>query len=130
MGQSNGKYYGGNAGVNAQISGIPTGPWGNNGSWYGGLNRVATFVNFSDGLNNGALPTATTLGNSTHGSPCTWFLDSSSAVIAGATSGHRNLITPVSTGSTAYGGSGNLTYQYTTGTKRNYAEPRCRSDFT
>lgn len=121
VGQSNGKYYGGNAGTGAQIGGIPTGPWGNNGTWYGGLNTSATFVNFSDGLSTGGLPTPTTLGNSSHGASCAWNVESTKTVITGAASGHSNLLTPVSIGSTAYGGSGNLTFQYTTGANRNRA---------
>jgi hypothetical protein len=131
-GGSNGKYYGGNAGFNA-VSGIPTGPWGANGAWYGGLNVADTFVNFSDGLSNGVYPTTTALGNSDHGTACTWELQSTQTVISGAAAGHRNLITPVSTGGVGYGGAGSLTFQYltnSTDSARNYGTCAYASGYT
>ena len=108
-GGRNGRYYIGDAGFDHQVGGIPNGPWGANGKWYGGLNSVNTFVNFSDGLSNGVLPTTTTLNNSTHGTACTWGINNANTVIAGATSGHLNLITPVSAGGSGYGKSGGNT---------------------
>ena len=120
---SNGKYYGGNAGLNEQVTSIPTGPWKANGTWYGGLNTADTFVNMSDGLSNGVAVTTTALGNASHGTSCTWALGSADNVIFGSNQGHKNLITPVSVGGVAYGGSGTLSYVYNTqsGALRNEA---------
>lgn len=117
----NGRYYGGNAGFDHQVGGIPNGPWGTNGKWYGGLNQVSTFVSFSDGLTNATLPTTTALGNSTHGAACTWTVTNANTVIAGSTSGHFNLGTPAAVSSAVFGGASGspLTLQYTTGTNRN-----------
>lgn len=130
-GGSNGKFYGGNAGLTSGIRSIPTGPWGNNGNWYGGLNSANTFVSFSDGLTNATLPTTTALGNSTHGTSCTWNLETANTVIAGSTSGHLNLLTPVTVSSANYGGAATtpLTFQYTGSASRNAANCVLGSSF-
>lgn len=133
LANSNGQFYGGHAGYDNHVGGIPNGPWGNNGRYFGALNSLATFVSFSDGLVNATYPTTTTLGNSTHGTACTWSFASSNQVIKGGTSGHANLNTPATAGGVNYGGysASPLTLEYlTTNASRNYVICTMPSTYT
>lgn len=131
-GNANGSYFGGNAGFDNQVGGIPNGPWGVNGAWFGSQNVGNTIVSFSDGLTNATLPTTTALGNSTHGATCTWALASAFTVITGTTAGHLDLSTPVNISGTNYSGAGTLSFSYntTSSTNRNRVTCTLGSSFT
>lgn len=104
----NGKNYG-------TPNGIPLGPWGADGNWYGGAYSPSTFINFNDGLSNGVQPTATTLGKSTHGTACSWGVSDPYSNLSGDNSGSLPpLISPALVGGAGYGGTGNISLKYTT----------------
>jgi len=94
--------------------GIPTGPWGINGKWYGGTNSAVSFVDFS-GLSNGVAPTTTALNNSTHGSAITWTTATGNITGDNTTSLGLTLSPAVISG-TAYAGNSTWALKYTTST--------------